>query len=109
MLDHGSGYLMAFGAMMAKARQARQGGSWHVRVSLARTGHWLWNLGRLADGLNAADYNNDEVQIFMEDLPSGFGPLHSVRHSAVLSKTRACWERPAMPLGSHQPQWPAPA
>jgi hypothetical protein len=45
----------------------------------------------------------------MEDLPSGFGPLHSVRHSAVLSKTPAFWVRPAMPLGSHQPQWPARA
>src|SRR5258708_7670374 len=37
MLDHAAGYLMAFGAMMAKARQAREGGSWHVRVSLAQT------------------------------------------------------------------------
>jgi CoA-transferase family III len=109
MLDHGSGYLMAFGAMMARARQAREGGSWHVRVSLARTGYWLWDLGRLADGLEAADYTNDEVQNFMEDLSSGFGPLHSVRHSAVLSQTPAFWDRPAMPLGSHQPQWPATA
>ena len=50
MLDHASGYLMAFGAMMARARQSREGGSWHVRVSLAQTGRWLWNLGRLADG-----------------------------------------------------------
>jgi crotonobetainyl-CoA:carnitine CoA-transferase CaiB-like acyl-CoA transferase len=30
MLDHATGYFMAFGAMMAKARQAREGGSWHV-------------------------------------------------------------------------------
>ena len=51
MLDHATGYLMAFGAMMAKARQAREGGSWHVQVSLAQTGRWLWNLGRVADGL----------------------------------------------------------
>ena len=29
--------------MMAKARQAREGGSWHVQVSLAQTGRWLWN------------------------------------------------------------------
>ena len=43
MLDHASGYLMAFGAMMARARQSREGGSWHVRVSLAQTGRWLWN------------------------------------------------------------------
>ena len=51
MLDHATGYLMAFGAMMAKARQSREGGSWHVRVSLAQTGRWMWNLGRIADGL----------------------------------------------------------
>jgi hypothetical protein len=38
-LDHAAGYLMAFGAMMALARKAREGGSWHVQVSLARTGH----------------------------------------------------------------------
>jgi hypothetical protein len=107
MLDHGSGYLMAFGAMMARARQSREGGSWHVRVSLARTGYWLWDLGRLADGLAAEQFSNNEIQGFMEDLPSGFGPLRAVRHSAVLSKTPAFWERPAMPLGSHQPQWPA--
>jgi crotonobetainyl-CoA:carnitine CoA-transferase CaiB-like acyl-CoA transferase len=107
MLDHATGYLMAFAAMMAKARQAREGGSWHARVSLARTGYWLWDLGRLSEGLKAPDYRDDEVQGFMEDLPSGFGPLHSVRHSAMLSKTPAFWDRQAMPLGSHQPQWPA--
>ena len=47
-LDHATGYLMAFGAMMALARKAREGGSWHVRVSLAQTAHWLTQLGRLA-------------------------------------------------------------
>ena len=45
-LDHAAGYLMAFGAMTALARRATQGGSWHVRVSLAQTGHWLRGLGR---------------------------------------------------------------
>ena len=109
MLDHASGYLMAFGAMMARARQSREGGSWHVRVSLAQTGRWLWNLGRLPGGLKAADYDKETVERLIEDLPSGFGPLRSVRHSAVLSKTPAFWDRPAMPLGSHPPQWPARA
>jgi crotonobetainyl-CoA:carnitine CoA-transferase CaiB-like acyl-CoA transferase len=32
-LDHGSGYLMAFGAMAALMRRADVGGSWHVRVA----------------------------------------------------------------------------
>jgi crotonobetainyl-CoA:carnitine CoA-transferase CaiB-like acyl-CoA transferase len=107
MLDHATGYLMAFGAMMAKARQSREGGSWHVQVSLARTGNWLWSLGRVADGFSIQDLKAETVAPLMEEIPSGFGPLRSVRHSAELSKTPAFFERPAMPLGSHPPQWPA--
>jgi crotonobetainyl-CoA:carnitine CoA-transferase CaiB-like acyl-CoA transferase len=107
MLDHATGYLMAFGAMIAKARQSREGGSWHVRVSLAQTGRWLWNLGRVADGFETEDLKSETVMPFIEEIPSGFGPLRSVTHSAVLSKTPAFWARPAMPLGSHPPQWPA--
>jgi hypothetical protein len=90
---------------MARARQSREGGSWHVRVSLAQTGRWLWNLGRIADGLKTPDLKGDTVERFIEEIPSGFGPLRSVTHSAVLSKTPALWVRPAMPLGSHAPQW----
>ncbi len=108
MLDHATGYLMAFGAMMARLRQAREGGSWHVRVSLAQTGRWLWNLGRLADGLSAPDLSSQAVHAaFIETMPSGFGTLKAVRHAALLSRTPAQWSRPAMPLGSHPPQWPA--
>jgi crotonobetainyl-CoA:carnitine CoA-transferase CaiB-like acyl-CoA transferase len=108
MLDHATGYLMAFGAMMAKARQASEGGSWHVRVSLAQTGRWLWNLGRLEGGLNTPDLTGEAVHAaFIETVSSGFGTLTAVRHSAVLSRTPAQWSRPAMPLGSHPPQWPA--
>jgi crotonobetainyl-CoA:carnitine CoA-transferase CaiB-like acyl-CoA transferase len=107
MLDHATGYFMAFGAMMAKARQSREGGSWHVRVSLAQTGRWLWNLGRVADGLKTGDLKNEAVMPFIEEVASGFGPLRSVKPSAILSKTPAFWARPAMPLGSHPPRWPA--
>src|SRR4051794_18859660 len=107
MLDHATGYFMAFGAMMAKARQSREGGSWHVRVSLAQTGRWLWNLGRVENGFATEDLKGETVTPFIEELASGFGPLRSVRHSARLSKTPAFWARPAMPLGSHPPQWPA--
>jgi crotonobetainyl-CoA:carnitine CoA-transferase CaiB-like acyl-CoA transferase len=106
MLDHATGYLMAFGAMMAKARQSREGGSWHVRVSLAQTGRWLWTLGRIADGLRTEDLKGDAIRPFIEETSSGFGPLQAVSHAAKLSKTPALWARPAMPLGSHEPQWP---
>src|SRR6185503_16519053 len=79
MLDHATGYLMAFGAMVARARQARDGGSWHVRVSLAQTGRWLWNLGRLDSGLDTPDLTGEAVHAsFIESMPSGFGMLKAV-------------------------------
>ena len=107
ILDHATGYLMALGAMMAKARQAGEGGSWHVRVSLAQTGRWLWNLGRLDGGLDTPDLTGEAVHAaFIESMPSGFGTLKAVRHSALLSRTPTQWSRPAMPLGSHPAQWP---
>jgi len=109
MLDHATGYFMAFGALMAKARQAREGGSWHVQVSLAGTGRWLWNLGRVDGGMDTPDLKADATTPFIEQVPSGFGPLRSVSHSALLSKTPAFWARPAMPLGSHPPHWPSRA
>jgi hypothetical protein len=106
ILDHVTGYLMAFGAMMARARQAHKGGSWHVRVSLAQTGQWLWNLGRLPKGLEAPDIAADAVTPFIEESNSGFGRLRAVRHSAILSRTPAQWSRPSVPLGHDAPEWP---
>jgi hypothetical protein len=67
----------------------------------------LWNLGRIADGLKTADVRPEAVAPFMEDMPSGFGTLNAVSHAAMLLKTPAFWARPAMPLGSHQAEWPA--
>jgi crotonobetainyl-CoA:carnitine CoA-transferase CaiB-like acyl-CoA transferase len=106
MLDHATGYLMAFGAMMARVRQSREGGSWHVRVSLAQTGRWLWGLGRLADGLKTPDLNGEAIRPYLKDVPSGFGTLSAVDHAAILSKTPAFWARPTVPLGHDAPQWP---
>jgi crotonobetainyl-CoA:carnitine CoA-transferase CaiB-like acyl-CoA transferase len=104
-LDHGAGYLMAFGAMAALARRVTEGGSWHVRVSLAQTGQWIRSLGRI-DGLGVPDPGFDDVRDRLYEVDSGFGRLTAVRHAAVLSETPARWERPSVPVGTHAPQWP---
>ena len=106
-LDHASGYLMAFGALTALARRATTGGSWHVRVSLARTGQWIRGLGRVPDGLRGPDPSFEEVRDRLEDVDSGFGRLTAVRHAAVMAETPATWARPAVRLGTHAPSWPA--
>src|SRR5262249_38579585 len=104
-IDHASGYLMAFGAMTALARRVTEGGSWHVRVSLAQTGHWIRSLGRI-DGLGAHDPNFDDVRDRLEESESGFGKLMTVRHAAGMSETPLHWARPSVPLGTHPSRWP---
>lgn len=104
-LDHASGYLMALGAIAGLKRRAEEGGSWHVRVSLGRTGRWLQSLGRVTGGLDCPDpAPGDDL---FEESESGFGRLRAIRHAAQLSETPAHWERPSVPLGSHPPRWPS--
>ena len=104
-LDHGTGFLMAFAAMSALKRRAVEGGSWHVRCSLAQTAHWCRGLGRV-DGTRLADPKRLDVQDRLYDSNSGFGRLTAVRHSAVMSETPVRWDRPSVPLGSDRPEWP---
>ncbi len=105
VLDHAAGYLLAFGAMAALHRRAVEGGSWHVRVSLAQVGQWLRSLGRVPDGLAVPDQHIDEISDLLEVLESGFGELTVVRHAAKLSETPAHWALPSVPLGTHAPEW----
>jgi crotonobetainyl-CoA:carnitine CoA-transferase CaiB-like acyl-CoA transferase len=106
-LDHGAGYLMAFGAMTALARRATQGSSWHVRISLAQSGHWLRQLGRIEGGLSCSDPKFNDVRDRLEEGESGFGKLTSVRDSVTMSETPTRWDRPTVPLGTHAPAWPS--
>jgi len=108
-LDHGTGYLMAFGAMTALARRATEGGSWLVRISLAQSGHWLRQLGRIDGGLSCPDPKFDDVHDRLEQSESGFGKLTSVRDAVVMSETPTRWMSPTVPLGTHPAEWPSPS
>ncbi|MGZ5271519.1 MAG: CoA transferase [Ramlibacter sp.] len=102
ILDQATGYLIAFGAAAALHRQQLEGGSWHVQVSLAQTGHWLRGLGRVAQGF---DVRPPELEPFLETSTSGFGTLRAVRHSARLARTPAAWTRPSVPPGHSAARW----
>ena len=91
--------------MTALTRRATEGGSWHVRVSLAQTGQWLRGLGRI-DGIKTPDPEFADVADRIEESASGFGKLTAVRDSVEMSETPPRWERPAVPLGTHPPVWP---
>lgn len=108
-LDHATGYLAAFGTMMALNRRAEEGGSWLVRVSLAQTGRWLDSLGRVENGFDIPDPTREELvgvkAGIMGNRTTAFGELLHVRPPAILRETPANWDLPPAPLGSHPPEW----
>jgi crotonobetainyl-CoA:carnitine CoA-transferase CaiB-like acyl-CoA transferase len=104
-IDHASGYLMALGAIAALLRRIDEGGSWHVRVSLARTGQWLRQMGRVAGGFEAPDIDFAQAADRLGTFPSGYGTLQAVNHAAALSETPALWARPSVPFGTDPPRW----
>ena len=105
VVDHATGYLAAFGALVALARRAREGGSYLVRVSLAQTGRWVDALGRVS-GRGIADQTLADVQDLLAERDSPFGRLRHVVPAARLSETPASWLRPAVPPGTDQAAWP---
>ena len=107
-IDHAAGYLLATGVMLALARKSEIGGSWHVRVSLARTAHWLMGLGRLEAGFDAPDPSHADVADLLAEMETPQGPLTYVRHAGILSATPAHWSRPPVALGASAPLWPIP-
>lgn len=99
--DYTTGFLAAYGAMMALARRAREGGSWHVQVSLAETCMWYQRLGltERAEGLG-------DVSRFCDEMRSDdFGRVRFLRPALSMSETEPRWERPPGKLGAHDPEW----
>jgi len=108
-IDYVSGYLMAFGAMVALGRRAREGGSWLVRVSLASTGRWIVERGLIdADSLKGVpeDLAADEIARLMMETETPVGRLRHLAPIVRMSETKARWTRPPVPLGTHPARWP---
>ena len=102
-IDYVSGYLMAFGAMAALARRATEGGSWLVRVSLARTAKWIVDRGFSED---FSSVQSPDVKDLLIKTRSPVGEIEHLKPVLDLSETPPYWERPPVPLGTHPPEWP---
>jgi crotonobetainyl-CoA:carnitine CoA-transferase CaiB-like acyl-CoA transferase len=108
-IDYCTGYLMAFGAMAALGRRAREGGSWLVRISLAQVGKWIVDLGEV-DPVAArdapAEFRPEELESWSMVSETPAGPLRHLKPVVQLPETPPYWARPAVPLGYHPPVWP---
>ncbi|AOB30454.1 hypothetical protein AKI39_06720 [Bordetella sp. H567] len=105
--DYLTGYLGAAGVMMALIRRAREGGSYHVKVSLARTSMWVQELG-LDPAFDAAKPRRHFAEALtpvLETRQSAYGPLEQLPPVARFSRTPAGWTLPPAPNGAHAPEW----
>ena len=105
ILDYSAGFLLACGIQAALLRQAREGGSWQVRVTLAGVARWLRGLGAVEVPDGDWDQPKPDIAPYLETSASGFGALRAVRHCAVLSRSAPGWERLSVPPGSDAPRW----
>jgi crotonobetainyl-CoA:carnitine CoA-transferase CaiB-like acyl-CoA transferase len=105
-IDYVSGYLMAYGVTAALERRAREGGSWLVRVALARVGKWIVDRGTVDASGVAADVAADELDRYCAEMDTPLGRIRYLRPVIELSHTPGRWARPPVPLGTHPAQWP---
>ena len=107
--DHASGYFLATGIMAALYKQAMEGGSYQVEVSLAATMKYLRSLGQFEgkSGFEPKDYKTqkDVLEEFLETKLSDFGDLKAVKHAASIDGVEVGWERMPRPLGSDEAVW----
>jgi len=108
-IDYLTGYLMAFGALVALGRRTREGGSWLVRISLAQTGHWLVGRGQVQeDELKDVpkEFTQAELEHWSMSSDTPVGRLGHLGPVVRLSETPPRWSRPSVPLGYNDPVWP---
>jgi crotonobetainyl-CoA:carnitine CoA-transferase CaiB-like acyl-CoA transferase len=59
-IDYCTGYLIAFGAMVALGKRAQEGGGWLVRFSLAQVGKWILDLDEARPSVPLGYYHKPE-------------------------------------------------
>ncbi len=107
-LDYITGYLAAFGVLVALRRRAVEGGSYLVRVSLAQTGHHLARLPRFTPADAAAvpaELSAERLAELMTARETPYGRLRYLAPAVRLSRTPASWELPTAPLAQDRPEW----
>ena len=107
-IDYVTGYLMAFGVCVALGRRAREGGSWLVRIALARVGKWIVDRGTLPETAYRGlpnDLPEAELNALYAEMDAPDGSLRYLKPVLSLSETPPYFSRPPVPLGYHPPRW----
>lgn len=107
MNDYIAGYLGACGVIAALRRRAKEGGSYHVRISLTRAAMWYASLGRFSDkNFDLTGPNNRLIspEILVAQTP--YGEVRRLGPQVKLSKTPGRWRTPLVAVrGGDKVAW----
>ena len=104
--DYITGYLAAAGAAAALLRRIREGGSWHVQVSLCATAQWLQSLGRIDAKLVPQSWSPGEgLDRYLKSCQTSGGRLDFLAPVVQMSKTQPAWLCPPPVPGSDEARW----
>jgi crotonobetainyl-CoA:carnitine CoA-transferase CaiB-like acyl-CoA transferase len=105
--DFIAGYIGAAGILAALRRRAREGGSYHVRISLARAAMWFASLGEFGNtefDTNDPDHRMIEPRTITAKTP--YGEITRLAPQAQLSRTPGRWREPLVAVrGGDLPVW----
>jgi hypothetical protein len=108
-LDHAGGYFLAAGILATLYKQATEGGSWEVDVSLAGVMKYLRSLGQFEGksgfGTRDCTCTSDVPEEYLETNETGFGEMIAVRHSADIEGLQVGWDVMPKPLGTDEKKW----
>jgi crotonobetainyl-CoA:carnitine CoA-transferase CaiB-like acyl-CoA transferase len=103
--DYTTGYNGAYGVLLALARRAREGGSYHVRVSLCRSGMYIYKQGHVRYPEAEMGLSRAELDAIMIESTGGHGTLKHLAPVLSLSETKPYWDKPSPVLGSSRAEW----
>ena len=103
--DYTTGYNGAYGVLLALARRTREGGSYHVRVSLCRSGMYIYEQGHVDYPKPDMALSDEELDSIMIESRGGHGALKHLGPVLRMSETRPRWDRASPVLGSSEPEW----
>jgi crotonobetainyl-CoA:carnitine CoA-transferase CaiB-like acyl-CoA transferase len=111
MCDYVTGYIAAYGAMLALGRRAREGGSYNVQVSLCQSAMFYQRQGVIEDFANAPGVlTEDHLQrLYVREDNTAYGDLLTLGPVLHMSETPCRWALPTPKFGGNAAEWAAAA
>jgi crotonobetainyl-CoA:carnitine CoA-transferase CaiB-like acyl-CoA transferase len=104
--DYTTGYLAAYGTLLALARRAREGGGWRVHTALAGAAMLVQRQG-LVEGFGQASgkLTEEELEPLLVQEFNTYGDLKTLGPALRLSETPPQWDKPTPRLGGDRAEW----